>query len=126
MMGCCCWIRATRAWLAPASRCIGGRSWMRSRPRARFRLLEHRIEDLLARTGITASDVSRPDVDLLSRILPSSPTHWPPEVFERHLLESFEVALHEALAKAHMGEGTPFSPVDSMRSEVKKSAAKLR
>jgi uncharacterized protein YllA (UPF0747 family) len=49
-----------------------------------------------------------------------------PEVFERHLLEGFEVALHEALAKAHIGEGTQFSPVDSMRSEVKKSASKLR
>jgi bacillithiol synthase len=95
-------------------------------PRARFRLLEHRTEGLLARTGLTPSDVSRPDAELLSRMLPSSPTHWPPEVFERHLLEGFEVALHEALAKAHMGEGTQFSPVDSMRSEVKKSAAKLR
>ncbi len=95
-------------------------------PRARFRLLEHRTEGLLARTGLTASDVSRPDAELLSRMLPSSPTHWPPEVFERHLLEGFEVALHEALAKAHMGEGTQCSPVDSMRGEVKKSAAKLR
>src|SRR5262249_35160569 len=48
-------------------------------PRARFCLLEQRTEGLLARTGLTASDVSRPDAELLRGMRPRSQAGGRPE-----------------------------------------------
>jgi bacillithiol biosynthesis cysteine-adding enzyme BshC len=87
-------------------------------PRARFRIVDNRARELLARLGISADDAARPEAELLARLAaPDAPSP------ATRLLEPF-LAAHAALA-AELADPALARALAKTRASVMRSITKL-
>ena len=95
-------------------------------PRARFRVLEHRVGQLLTRLGLAADDLTRPTSELLAKLPFAKGIQQSPATLECTLVDGFESALRGAFAKVTAEGPALATAVENMRSIVRQTAAKLR
>ena len=95
-------------------------------PRAGFRIVEPRVEQLLSHLGLVADDLACPTSELLAKLPFANGTQRSPAKLERTLADGFEAALHDAFEKITAEAPALEAAVENMRSIVHQTAAKLR
>ncbi|HLL83253.1 MAG TPA: bacillithiol biosynthesis BshC, partial [Longimicrobium sp.] len=96
-------------------------------PRARFRVVDAKAEELLARLGLSPEDATRDEAELLRRRANTDGSAASsPEAVERQALAGFEAALSAALAGAPLASPGFERAVGHARAKVRQAVARLR